>query len=116
NTTFAHHQRFGSSVGQMEGVHAHTASFRRDEVDSIVDPLRIRVHASHSNIGVQGGGEVEVHGVQAVQRVGPVRADGPKVDVGGEAPRKVVSQEGKGPVVRRPAHGRNLQGVPRELI
>src|SRR5438046_8733954 len=90
------------------------ASFGDEMVDSVPDPLGVGVHASQPNIGIQAILEAPIKIVQASRRTAR-GADQPKVIVGCEASREVVSEERKLPVVGRQSEGGDLHGVVCEV-
>ena len=106
--------RFRLPVSDALGPEMDRASFGDEMVDSVPDPLGVGVHASQPNVGIQAILEAPIKIVQASRRTAR-GADQPKVIVGCEASREVVSEERKLPVVGRPSDGGDLHVVLREL-
>src|SRR5439155_18903363 len=98
----------------VQGRQMDRASFGDEMVDSVPDPLGVGVHASQPNVGIQAILEAPIKIVQASRRTAR-GANQPKVIVGCEASREVVSEERELTVVGRPGDGGNLQVVLREL-
>ncbi len=92
----------------------HAATLRRDEVDVVADPLRIRAHATHPDVAVQRVREIPIHRVEALRRAA-LRVDDPEVFVRGESARKVVPAKDEAPVVGGPGDACDLHRVVRQL-